>query len=208
MNCIILGDKYQKGMKSRGCSGLIKITKNTSIIENQYLTLKNIFDNINITYVYGFDSKKFLDYLGLLNLDIELVYNNDFNKFGHIFSLNLASYAFDDDLIIIDGYKSITKGIFKKFNPDVSQIFLYEEKNNSDPGCIINSNNNIENFSFDLDNSIANIYYLNKECARVFKQLITSPKNYNNFVFEILNKMIDKGLILKPLILNKMVSSQ
>ena len=39
MNIIVLGDKFQKRMKSKGCVGLIKIN-NKSIIQLQHKTIK------------------------------------------------------------------------------------------------------------------------------------------------------------------------
>ena len=71
MNIIILGDKYQKRMKSRGCVGLIKYN-NKNIISHQYKTLHSIFPNANIIYVYGFDNKRFISYI---NKNILILYN-------------------------------------------------------------------------------------------------------------------------------------
>lgn len=203
MKCIILGDKYQKGMKSKGCSGLIKIHRSkNNILENQYQGLKNVFTNIEIIYIYGFDNKKFLDYISVSNMNLKLIYNDKYNKYGNVFSLSLVKDFFDDDMMILDGYKTIDKKIFKKFTVGQSQVFINDEHKDNQPGCIINDKNIIENFSFDLANAVADIYYLNKDCAKIFGSLIGNSQNYNNFIFEILNKMIDRGFILKPLVVN------
>ena len=79
MNCIILGDKFQKGMKSKGCSALLKINKKLNVLNNQYSVLKEIIPNINITYVYGFDGKRLLEYYTNNALNISLVLNEKYN---------------------------------------------------------------------------------------------------------------------------------
>lgn len=201
MKCIILGDKFQKGMKSKGCCALIKNNKFTNILQNQYNTLRNVFNDIEITYIYGFDNKKFLDFTECSNIDINMIYNEKHTKYSHVFSLFLASHVFTDDILIIDGYKSLDKKSFKKFKPGQSQIFIYGKQNQAQPGCIINKDNHIENFSFDLSNSIADIYYLSRDSAKFFATLISNKQNYNNFVFEILNKMIDRGYLFEPLLI-------
>jgi choline kinase len=204
MKCIILGDKYQKGMKSKGCPGLIKINRSKyNILENQYTVLTSLFGNIDIIYIYGFDNKKFVDYVSGSDIELKSIYNDKYNKYGNVFSLSLAQSFFNDDIIIIDGYKIMDKKIFKKFNIDgQSQIFISNTQGDNQPGCIINEKNIIESFSFDLTNTIADIHYLNKDCATIFGSLVNNSQNYNNFIFEILNKMIDLGFVLKPLVVS------
>lgn len=205
MKCIILGDKYQKGMKSKGCAGLIRVNKKYNILQNQYYTLKSIFPDLEITYVYGFDGKKLLDFLSLSDLKINCVYNEYHNKYNHIFSLGLVSSLFNnEDIIIVDGYKILDKKFFKKFNTDNSQIFINNATSYDSVGCVINKLGNIENLNFDLGNSLENIYYLDKQCSSAICPLIKDSRYYNYFIFEILNKLIDKGYVMHP----KKVESQ
>lgn len=201
MNCIILGDKYQQGMKSKGCAGLININKKTNILSNQYQTLKLLFKHINIVYIYGFDNKKFMDFVNSSSMDIQTKFNSQYNVYNHAFSLSLAKDLLEDDnLLIIDGYQKLNKNIFKKFDENNgSQIFVKasNEQNNESIGCIINKNNNIEHFSFDLNNSIYDIYYLDKKYVSSLFKILSQTRYYNNFMFELLNKLIDQGLKIK-----------
>lgn len=197
MNCIILGDKYQNGMKSKGCAGLIDINKKTNILLNQYQTLKSIFKNIKILYIYGFDNKKFMDFVTSSNLDIQTKFNSRYQTHNHAFSLSLAKdLVHDDNLLIIDGYQQLNKNMFKKFDEQSgSKIFIKsKQKHNGDSvGCIMN-NNSIENLSFDLDNSIYNMYYLDKQYVSALFRMLENTKYHNNFIFELFNKLIDQGL--------------
>lgn len=202
MNAIILGDKYSKGMKSKGCSGLIPISRKKNILQNQCDILYSIFKNINITYIYGFDNKKFIDFYEKSNIDINVVYNPNFNQYNYAFSLSLVKELFNTDVIIVHGYRVLNKTMFKNFHTkNGSQIFIKQEKpdDKSGAGCIIN-NEVIENFSFDLDNVIDDVYYLDYDCANYFGSYLLNNKTYhNNFIFELLNKSIDSGHIIKSI---------
>ena len=204
MNCIILGDKFQKGMKSKGCSALLKINKKLNVLNNQYSVLKEIIPNINITYVYGFDGKRLLEYYTNNALNISLVLNEKYNLHNQVFSLSLANHLFQDSVLVVDGYKQLNKKIFKKFDQDNgSQIFITNNinKDNYVPGCTA-IDNKIEYFSYDLDNNIANIYYFSKADASAIQNLLTQEKYYNSFIFEILNRAIENGIHFKPLIVD------
>lgn len=192
MNIIILGDKYQKRMKSKGCVGLIKLY-NKNILTHQYKGLKTKFPNANIIYVYGFDNKRFVSYVNknVLNYpNIKLIYNPNYDKYNNVYSLNLINDYLNQDCLILFGdyvIKNTTFTNFKRTNE--SQIFI-SSKTKTRLGCIIN-NNMIENISYDLDNYLSEIYFISKNQIEIFKSLVTNPAHHNYFIFEMLNKMID-----------------
>lgn len=201
MNCIILGDKFQKGMKSKGCAALIDVSKKTNILQHQCAILRSYFNDIDITYIYGFDSKKFLDFCNDSPMDIGTIFNTHYQLHNQGFSLSLARHLLDNDTLIIDGYTKFSKNIFKKFDKtNGSQVFISSSTVDQDAvGCVINKDNgNIENFSFDLDNGIEQIYYLNRECSLKLSQILENTKYKNCFIFELLNMIIDAGYIIKP----------
>jgi hypothetical protein len=202
MNFIILGDKYQKGMKSKGCVGLIKINKNDNLFENQYRTIKEFDPSANIIYVYGFESKKFINFINKHSYALELLYNDKYETNNQTFSLSLAKNFLNNDCFIIFGDNILKKTMFNKFNTKLgSQIFISSGLD-SNIGCIIH-NNAIENISFDLDNKLTNIYYVNQVTASRISDLISDQKYHNSFIFEIINKIIDTGTIFKPYFMNK-----
>jgi hypothetical protein len=112
--------------------------------------------------------------------------------------LGLVQELFNDDVLIIDGYEILTKKIFKKFNSTDSGVFVSSSFGHDAVGCVINKDGNIENFNFDLTNSLQNIYYLNKRCATATRNILKNHRYCNYFIFEILNQLIDNGYVFKP----------
>lgn len=206
MNFIILGDKYQKGMKSKGCVGLIKVNKTQNIFENQYKIIKAFYPSANIIYVHGFESKKFTNFLSKNQYsDIKHYYNDKYETNNQTFSLSLAQEFLNNDCFIMFGDNILNKSIFNKFNSKLgSQVFITHDSSN-EIGCIINDNI-VENISFDLDNTLSNIYYISKDAVNLLASLVSDKKHYNSFIFEMINKTIDIGICFKPHYLNKKVS--
>ena len=207
MNIIILGDKYQKRMKSKGCVGLIKINSR-NILQLQHRVLKQVFPEANIVYVYGFEGKKFNSFISkstLLDNDIISIYNPYYETYNNSYSLSLTKDFLNDDCLILFGDLILSKKIFDKFiNKNDSQIFISKQNKNR-LGCIINDNK-IENISYDLDNYLTDIYYLTKFHANMIQNLLTNKINYNCFIFEIINKLIDMNQNIKPLFLQRISS--
>jgi hypothetical protein len=196
MNCIIIADKPFKGIKSKGWSGLLQINKTENLIDNQIKVIKKSFPGSKIFYIYGFEHKKVEDYLENNNQNIVPVYNENYDTFGQLYSLSLISHYLNENTLIFFGDIILKPSVFKDLNKKYSQ--LYVKKNYSDLGCVINSKNEIEQISYNLENYISEIYYFKKEDLQ---QLQTYTKNYafrNYFLFEIVNRMIDQGMKLRP----------
>lgn len=202
MNCIIIGDKYQKGMKSKGCSALMRMNKQSTIIDNQYDTLTNLFDDLNITYIYGFDAKRLLDFVEQKKYNIDMVYNQDYEKYNDGYSLGLVSDKLDGDTLVLLGYQTLTSKISKKIDGLKHNSGVFVTNNMSDPkiGCVIHDNS-ITTFNFGLSNYIYDIYYINKECSSYLKSILSTNKHHNYFLFELLNKILDSGLTIKPIVI-------
>lgn len=199
MNCIVLGDKFTKGTKSKGCCGLIKINNTTNLIENQYKVLQR-FEFSNIVYVYGFDSEKFLNYIQESKINTINIYNPNYNKYNYAHSLKMSCDFLNGDILIINGYQKVSNSIIKKINLNsrTSQVLVKPISHNDTPGCIIRDNS-IHSFGYGLSNSVADIYYLNKDATSSLSDLISSDKYNHYFIFELLNIMIDQGTIFKSI---------
>jgi choline kinase len=199
MNIIILGDKFQKRMKSRGCEGLIKIN-NKPILELQYKNIKKVFPEAKVIYVSGFESKKLLSYTQKhieSYADLVVIDNKEYDRYNYTYSLCLAKDYLDSNCLICFGDSMMNKGLFNKFSiNNGSQVFI-DKKHKSALGCIINDNN-IENIAYDLDNYITNIYYLSKRDSMAVKDMSSRTQNYNSFIFEIINKLISSDQHIKP----------
>lgn len=199
MNIIILGDKFQKRMKSKGCVGLIKIN-NKSIVQYQYRVLRQVFPKANIVYVYGFESKRFYSFVtkndGLHN-DMISIYNANYDRFNSAYSLYLANSFLNEDTLVMFGDTILSKKTFNKFVAnDQSKIFI-SKKQKYKLGCIINGSK-IENISYDLENYLANIYYLSKTDSMTIKNILDNHSNHNCFIFEVVNRLIDLNKVITP----------
>lgn len=205
MNFIIIGDKFQKRMKSKGCVGLIK-QYNKTIIQQQYYAIKKRFSDAHISYVYGFDDKRFVSYIEkntYLKNSIDLVYNQDFYKYNDAYSLSVGidNQKTTQGYFILFGYNPINVKTFDGFLPSTnSQIFINKKKKN-ELGCVIN-NNRIEHISYDLDNYLSEIYYISPLDSQLILSIMSNKANYNCFIFELFNKLIDRNRIITPFIKN------
>lgn len=203
MNIIIVADKYQKRMKSKGCVGLIKYL-NKNILSHQYQILQNVFPKSNIFYIYGFDNKRLINYIDKKKQKqeykyLQLIYNSQYDTYNNAYSLYLAKNFLNDDCIIFFGDNIIKSSTFKDFKiTQESQVFIDNNSKNK-IGCIIN-NNQIYNISYDLDNILSEIYFISKSQITLFKNLISDNNNYNYFIFEIINKMIDLNQNFSPFV--------
>ena len=201
MKFIILGDRYNKGMKSKGAIGLFKINKNNTVLQQQYKTIKSAYPKSKIVYIYGFDNKKFSHYIESTYPDIISVYNKDYETTNYTHSLNLVSDLITKDTFILFGDSVFKKNIFDNYNKNLgSQVFINKKIKNK-LGCIT-SDTTICNISFDLSLYLSDIYFISSKDLDVLKELIKNPKNKNSFIFEIINKMIDKGVNFYPQISN------
>lgn len=203
MNVIILGDKFQKRMKSKGCVGLIKIN-NKTIIENQYKIIKNKFPKANIVYVHGFESKKFYNFISKQNLidNIIPIYNPEYIKYNSTYSLKIAEQYLNTDCLILFGDQLLNTNIFDNFErSEKSKVFINKNSKNR-LGCTINDNNIIENITYDLENYLQEIYYFSQNDIRLVKELAINKLYYNYFIFELVNKLIDNKVEIIPFNVN------
>lgn len=203
MNFIILADKYHKGMKSKGCVGLIKVNARINVFEHQYRLIKEQFKRSKIIYVYGFDHKKMASFINEKNYkDVKTIYNSRYEEYNYTHSLSLAQEYMNKGFFILFGDTIFKKNIFNNAPNKNSQIFINNKQKNT-LGCIIDQNQSIHNISFDLDNYLMDIYYINKKDSQLMQSLVINPKYKNYFVFEIINKMIDHGIQFSPNIKNQ-----
>lgn len=196
MNFIILGDKFQKRRKTKGCPGLFKLNKET-IIENQYKIIKKFYPTAKIIYTYGFDAKRLLTFIeskDSLKDNITLYYNEFFNTFNYAYSLYIVNqYLKNDDSFILFGDSVIEKQFLKTIDINKgSQVVVNKNKDNT-LGCIID-NHLVQNIFYDLDNNIEEIYFLKKQDGQQLAELLSQHRYHNCFIFELMNKLIDSNI--------------
>lgn len=201
MNFIILADRYIKGMKSKGGTGLVKVNSRYNLFETQYKIITKNFKNAKIIYVYGFDSKKIAHFFDKKKYtNVIPVLNENYEKYNNTYSLSLAKKYMDKDFFVLFGYSIFKKEIFQDFTQNHTQVFV-NNKTKNHIGCVINDET-VNHICFDLTNYLMDIYYVSKKDSPLMKELSTTPKYKNCFIFELLNKMIDLGVEVKPTIKN------
>lgn len=199
MKFIIIGDRFQKRMKSKGCTGLIQI-KNKPIIEYQYRYIKRFFPESEIIYISGFEHKKLSAYISKHKNkypDLSLVNNNLYEKYSYVYSLSLVTQQLNDDGFILFGDNVLNNRTFKYFSAsNGSQIFI-QSKDKYELGCII-SDDHVQRISYDIGNYLANIYYLSNDHMLSLQKLLLLDKYKNYFLFEMINELINQTHNIRP----------
>lgn len=204
MNFIILADKYQKGMKSKGCVGLIRVNQRNNVFQHQYKIIKSYFPLAKIIYIYGFDNKRYINFINDYGYsDVISIFNSKYEELNYAYSLSLASQYLNKSCFVLFGDTIFKKQIFEDFNSNQgSQIYLNKKEKNK-LGCVLDKDNIVHNISFDLDNYLMDIYFIHKQESNMLKTILNNPKYNNCFLFEIINKMIDNGTKFKGISKNK-----
>jgi len=201
MNILILGDKYEKGMKSKGCQALIKY-KGSRIIDYQIEYFQKNTKHNNIVYVSGFDSKALSSYLCKKKYDnLYVLYNPNYATTNYGDSLSIAKKYLNDNCIITFGNTIFSHINIKAIDHTKSCVFTAKQNDNkkNSLGCI-SDRGIITNIDFDLDNQIHNdIFHISKLDAQKIQTMMDNIEVKNNFIFELINKLIDNGSIFVPI---------
>lgn len=204
MNCIIIADKHDKGNKSKGWSGAQPINRKTILVNNQINVIRSCFPKSKITYIYGFDCDKVEQHFenNIKQDKITLIYNQHYEDYGEIFSISRAKSLLDEDILLFFGNLILKPSVFQNFTKNRSHIFT-NNKNYNELGCMINSKGKIEHVCYELENYLEHIYYISKSDIDVFRSIVSRFENRNCFIFEVINKMIERGVTFYPKELNK-----
>jgi choline kinase len=196
MKFIILADKYQKGMKSRGCSGLIKINKKKFLFDDQYQIIKTRFPNAQIIYVGGFESKKIQTFIDKNYNDVIYVENKRYDTLSDGYTISLIQQLLIEEIFIVCGYTVLDKKMFQSFSSSKgSQLFISNKETHI--GCTI-TDNQITHISLDLPNYLSNIYYISSEDCKRLQKIVSNVKYKNYFLFELINQLIDMSVTFRP----------
>lgn len=201
MNVFILGDKYEKGMKSKGCQALIKY-KNSRIIDCQIDYLNKHIKYNNIVYIAGFDHKALKSYANKKQYSkFHILYNPNHNTTNYGDSLLVGVDFLNQDCMVIYGNTLLNNVNIKAINHNQSAVFITKKKEDkkNNLGCIINQDR-ITNIDFDLQNAIHHdIFYISAPDTEKIKHMLLNTHSHNNFIFELINKLIDDGSTFIPI---------
>lgn len=207
MIVIIIADSFKKGMKSRGCAGLLPYNKKNNLLQQQIETVRHVFPKSDIVYIYGFDSKRLNNFAETLNTtNIQYILNKKHDIFNHGHSLSLVkdNIAGAEECLILLGYDPIQLRTIDKVKKSRKSSVVVDPKNKSKLGCIFDQATKcISHIFFDLDNSVSDIYFLKKPEIDILCGILEDQQINNMFLFEIMNNIISRKGKLEALSLAK-----
>tara|TARA_R110002012_G_scaffold319935_2_gene541854 strand:+ start:1558 stop:2259 length:702 start_codon:yes stop_codon:yes gene_type:complete len=178
-------------MKSYGPKPLINIGSCT-ILERQIDMVKSIFPNAKFIIIAGFEADKLISSTpkGFINLENELYEQTNVCR-----SVSIALNAVDTErVLIIMGDLIFNDKALSTLDFHKSCISANIDENRArEVGCIVSADNMLSNMMYDLDLKWNQIIYLQSKELDMFKRICKKRKNSKLFLFEIINKVIDKG---------------
>jgi choline kinase len=181
-----------KRMKSHGPKANIKIDNKNTVINRAVSILNKSFGKIQINVILGFQKEK----IDMSNNNLNFIVNEDFETTNVSKSINIGIKSSKrKDCLIIYGDLVFKKDIFKNFNFENSCIWVEKsDKRNSEIGVNI-IDGAVEHFSYGIFPKWAQIVFLKEKDKKIFLEISNNEKTNKWFGYEILNKMIDKGII-------------
>ena len=185
-------------MKSYGPKPLINIGAYT-ILERQVDMVRSILPNARFVIVAGFEADKLMSSTprDFINLENEL-----YDQTNVCRSVSIALNAINAErVLIIMGDLIFNEKTISTLDFHKSCISAnIDENRDREVGCIVSPDNNLSNMMYDLDLKWNQIIYLQSKELDMFKTICKKRKNSKMFLFEIINKVIDKGGKIKCIV--------
>lgn len=200
---ILLNALPDKKIKSLGNKYLIKINKNTNIIDHQVKILCSIFSNPEIIIVSGFDGKRLLKYI---NNNIE--YQNikyvehevhDQTNIGTSIRCGFDE-ASNKNIWMVNSNILLNSNITNMVFNNKNRSFVLVNKSNGDIGYI-SDKNILLNCYYDLPHCIMDSLFINKQDYHAFQNICHSNIEKLYF-FEVLNLCTQANINLSILDIN------
>jgi hypothetical protein len=196
MTILVIADTFNKGMKSQGCVGLLPYNKKYNLFQQQYKSIRSVFPKAKILYVYGFEGKKFLNFInGTPITNMEILFNPEHNIHNHGHSLYLAKEYLEttDECLILLGYEPININYLKALHKMKKSTAIITKDSDSKLGCILEKDsNNLTHIFYGLSNYINNIYLLKKPELQLVLKLLNHDNIHNMFLFETINLILSQ----------------
>jgi len=182
-----------KRMKSRGPKPLIKITEDTTILQNQIKNIQEAFDDHSVVLVCGFEADKLMGEAPSDFIKVENELYEDTNVARSI-AIALRTMSSLERVLIIYGDLVFNRSALEALNYSTSSIFaLGDFIGEEEVGCIINGKGNLEHMMYDLPHKWAQMAYFQGKELNYLKQIVWNRNNNKLFGFEVINKIIEKG---------------
>lgn len=197
MITIIIADNFKKGMKSQGCVGLTPFKKKTNLLKQQLDVVNKIFPKTEIFYIYGFDSKRFNNYINNnKEVDhIKYIYNDMYDSVGQSYGLSLIKDEIikHNECLLVLGYDPIKEEYLKSFKKSKVSCSITDHNNETKIGCVLDRSNIIQHIFFDLQNPVADLYLLKQKEINILSSVLRETDVGTMFLFETINQIINNG---------------
>jgi choline kinase len=178
-------------MKSYGPKSLISIGKQT-ILERQISIVESLFPNSKFVIVTGFEADKVISNCPRKFVKIENELYEDTNVSRSV-AMALNAVSTERVLIFMGDLVFNTEAISTLDFEKTCVSANIDDSRTSEVGCIVSPDKTVSNMMYDLDLKWNQIIYLQSKELDIFKALCTKRRNRKLFLFEIINKVIDKG---------------
>tara|TARA_Y100001938_G_C8021180_1_gene395400 strand:- start:131 stop:832 length:702 start_codon:yes stop_codon:yes gene_type:complete len=188
-------------MKTYGPKPMINIGKKT-ILQRQIDIIKEYFKSVKFIIVTGFESDKLIQNSpkDFIKLENELYKETNVAR-----SVSIALNAVESDrVLVLMGDLVFSKEAIGMLDYTSSCTSAsIDSHREAEVGCIISKNGVLLNMMYDLELKWNQIVYLQGKELKLFKEACTKRRNKKLFLFEIMNKVIDKGGKIKCVINDK-----
>ena len=169
-----------------GKSTALKRVGGKIVIDSQIQTIKNMFgETADIVVITGYNHDEVEKYL---NRTARVVYNNIYKDQDYAYSVYLGLINTTGGCVfIIDGGMPLTG---QEFAGSFNCYIRPAEK--GDIGILVKGDE-VSHFSYGLKTKLGNIIYLNKDGIKKFMEIYNS----DHILQEVLNQMIESGLVIK-----------
>lgn len=199
---IIYGSRFNQQMRSFGPKYLHKDIFGKPLIETQIASIKKVFPNAEIIIIGGHEIDRLAKYK---NDHIRIVENQLFEKTNEVEDIRLGINNTNcKNILTISADTYFNAETIK--NITNHSCFIFDTKHQlskSDLGLIVQKNV-VERIDVGLDKKWCHICYFDLKHFRFLKKQLVK-KNSKLFFFEILNKIINDGAVLRGIEPSNMV---
>lgn len=190
ISVVILAASAGYRMKGFGSRSLCTMYGGTTLLQHQINVIKRVFNNFELIIVSGFESDKLVKYK---QSNVRFVENQLFDTTGEAEQLRLAiNNITTDKLLLINGDTLFDGKSISEFK-NMSSTLLYNNNDTNEIGATV-VNNYLTYLSYDLEEKWSGITYLTNKELEITKKIINNRDLNKLFMFEIINKVIDKNV--------------
>lgn len=191
LSIIIPAAGIGKRMKSYGPKSLITIHNEQRLIDYQLNMIYDLFPGAETILVCGYHADKLMSYVPPNIITVE---NERYDVTNVARSIGMGLRASTkNNVLIIYGDLVFHSSLLRDIDTKKSWLITTDFMNDREVGCLVNKRGNIINMMYDLPIKWGQIGFFNAKELMELKKLCFDRANGYKFLFEIINKIIDRG---------------